>query len=171
MKIEIPADVEIALDGGVRIKGKLGEVGEAFKLGKLKLRQENNLIFVEAEKATKREKRLAGTVVGKIKNMVKGVREGFTYKLQVASSHFPMRVEIDKSKGLLFVKNFLGERIPRQAKLLQGVDVKIEGDMITVTSANKEAAGQVATNIEGATKVKAKDKRIFMDGIYLIERP
>ena len=59
----------------------------------------------------------------------------------------------------------------RKAKILKDVKVKIEKDTITVESHNKEAAGQVAANIEKAARLKNKDTRVFQDGIYLVKKP
>lgn len=172
LKIELLEGVEVTLKGGnVTVKNKDKELHKRFNLGKLTLRQENNSIFIEAKKGTKREQKLAGTVQGIIGNMVKGVTEGFTYKLQVAGSHFPMRVEVDSANKIITVTNFLGERVPRKAKIVDGVEVKMQGDTITVTSIDKQAAGQTAGNLEASTKVRGKDRRIFQDGIYLVEKP
>ena len=171
LQLEIPEDVEISLNGGIKVKKGDKELSEKFNLGKLKLRQEDKKLFIKTKKGTKREKKLAGTIKGKIQNMITGVTKGFTYKLQIASSHFPMKVEVDKDKRVVLVKNFLGERIPRKAKILPNVEVTIEGDVIMVFSINKEAAGQTMANIEATTKAGARDKRIFQDGIYLIEKP
>ena len=171
LKVEIPQGVEVSVDEKVTVKAGDKEITRNFNLWKLKLRKDGNNVFVEAVKATKREIKLAGTIAGHLKNMIKGVTEGFTYKLQVASSHFPMRVEVDDVNKIVSVKNFLGGIIPRKAKILDGVEVKLEGDAINVSSIDKEAAGQTAANIEATTKVKDKDKRVFQDGIYLIEKP
>ncbi|MBU2496888.1 MAG: 50S ribosomal protein L6 [Nanoarchaeota archaeon] len=174
LHVNIPEDVEISLarEGReIKAKHKDKEIVEVFILGKLKLELDGKKLLIKALKGTKREKKLAGTIRGKISNMIKGVIEGFTYKLQIASSHFPMRVEVDKTKGIITVKNYLGERIPRKAKILPDVEIKIENDIITVFSKRKEAAGQTAANIEKTTKAGSRDKRIFQDGIYLTEKP
>ena len=75
-----------------------------------------------------------------------------------------------KKDDEIIIKNFLGEKIPRKSKILMGVDIKIEGDTITVRSQNKELAGQTAANLETATKVKNKDLRVFQDGIYITSK-
>lgn len=176
-KIEIPEGIELEILKSkpftctINVKYNKKEVTKNFFLRKLEIRKEEGKVIIEAEKATKREKKLLGTIVGKINNMIKGVKEGFTYKLQIASSHFPMKVEIDKNNNMFIVKNFLGERIPRKAVILPNVDVKVENDVIIVHSIDKEAAGQTAANIEATTKVKARDRRVFQDGIYLVEKP
>jgi large subunit ribosomal protein L6 len=100
--------------------------------------------------------------------MIKGVQEGFTYKLKICSGHFPMSVAL---KGNTFeIKNFIGEKVPRTLKIKQGADVKIEGDQITVHATDKELAGTTAGAIEKLTRRPGFDKRIFQDGIYITEK-
>ena len=64
----------------------------------------------------------------------------------------------------------MGEKIPRLAKISPGVDVKIEGDMITVSGFDREKVGQSAANIELATRRPGFDKRIFQDGCYIVSK-
>jgi large subunit ribosomal protein L6 len=79
-----------------------------------------------------------------------------------------MTLKLEKNK--LLINNFLGEKNPRVANILSGVDVDIKGQNITISSHDKTSAGQTAANIEKATKIRLRDRRIFQDGIYLIER-
>jgi large subunit ribosomal protein L6 len=69
------------------------------------------------------------------------------------------------------VKNFLGEKVPRTCTLPQGVDVKVAGQEITVTSVDLERAGQVAGMLELLTFKPNKDQRTFQDGIYITVKP
>jgi large subunit ribosomal protein L6 len=80
-----------------------------------------------------------------------------------------MTLKVEGSK--LAINNFLGEKKPRFAEILPNVNVDIKGQNITVSSPDKEAAGQTAANFEKATKVKNRDRRIFQDGIYIVEKP
>ena len=135
------------------------------------IKLEGNKIIFESKKASKREKKIFGTMKAHFNNMIKGLTEKFKYKLQTANVHFPMTVSVDKGKNVLIIKNFLGEKTDRIIKLVPGVDVKIDKDIIEIESIDIEKAGQCAANIEKGAKVKDKDRRIYQDGIYIIEKP
>jgi large subunit ribosomal protein L6 len=69
------------------------------------------------------------------------------------------------------VTNYFGERVPRRAQILDGVQVKIENKTdIIVSGSDKELVGQTAANIERCTTVKNRDRRVFQDGIYRIAK-
>ena len=71
----------------------------------------------------------------------------------------------------LVVNNYFGERVPRTANILAGVDVKVQNKVeVVVSGMDKEAVGQTAANIERCTTVKNRDRRVFQDGIYLLEK-
>ena len=100
--------------------------------------------------------------------MITGVTKGYQYKLKIVFSHFPISVKLqDKS---VLIENFTGERRPRRIKLIGNVKVKIEPDDIIVEGTNLEEVSQTAANIEQATRVRNKDPRVFLDGIYVYER-
>ncbi len=150
------------------IKGPKGEVKKELKNKKVKLKIEENKIIIYTPIMTKREKKIIYSFKPHIKNMIKGVQEAFVYKLKICSGHFPMNVSINK--GEVIIKNFLGEKVPRVLKIKQGAEVKIDGDIMTVESCDKEIAGQVAGDLEILTKIKNRDNRIFQDGIYIINK-
>ena len=59
---------------------------------------------------------------------------------------------------------------PRIAKILAGCKVTTDGDDIIIKGTSLELIGQTSANIEQATKIKRKDQRIFLDGIYVYEK-
>ena len=168
-EIEIPKEVEANIEENkLIVKGPEGENSREFNVGKINFEKKDNKIILSHEKATKKEKKIINTTIAHIKNMIKGVQEKFEYKLKICSSHFPMTVKIEENK--VIIKNFLGEKIDRKTKIPEGAEVKIEKDIITIISTDKEIAGQAAANFENITKIRNKDIRIFQDGIYIINK-
>lgn len=168
-EIEIPEDVEVKLDDSLlSVKGNEGENKRELNLNNISLDIKGKKIIIGNEKTTKNEKKRINTLVAHIQNMIKGVQEKFEYQLKICSSHFPMNVAV--KDNLVEIKNFLGEKISRQAKIPEGAQVKVQGQEIIITSTNKEIAGQAAANLEAATKIRKKDTRIFQDGIYIINK-
>jgi large subunit ribosomal protein L6 len=109
-----------------------------------------------------------GTIASHIKNMIKGVTEGFEYKMKIVYSHFPIKAS---RQGTDFVvENFLGERSPRKAKILGKTDVAINGDEVVLTGPDIRDVGQTAANIEQITMIKGYDPRVFQDGIYITQK-
>jgi len=104
-----------------------------------------------------------------INNMVNGLKEDYVYILEICNIHFPMNVKVEREN--LVIKTFLGETVNRIAKILPNVKVEVKGNQIFVKSHDKDAAGQTAANIEKATEIRNRDRRIFQDGIYIIKKP
>ena len=100
--------------------------------------------------------------------MIQGLQEPFVYKLKVCSVHFPMSVK--QSGNEITIQNFLGEKKHRKVKVTTDSEIRIEGQDITVSSHDKEAAGLVASRLEQATRLRKKDRRIFQDGIFITEK-
>jgi large subunit ribosomal protein L6 len=167
--IEIPEGVALSMEENtITVKGKEGEISRSFNFGRLEIKLENNELRLEHKTATKTEKKIMNTIASHIKNMIAGVQEKFVYELKVCSGHFPMTLKQEGKK--VIVKNFLGEKIDRSAKIIDGAEVEINKDIVTVKSVNKEIAGQTAANFEKATIIKGRDKRVFQDGIYITKK-
>ncbi|MBR9701560.1 50S ribosomal protein L6 [Candidatus Pacearchaeota archaeon] len=167
--IEIPAGVEVKQENGsVTVTGQEGEVKKKFNLGKLEFEVKDNNVFIGNKKSTKTEKKMMNTIAAHVRNMINGVQEKFEYKLKVCFSHFPMSVELKGDE--VEIKNFLGENISRMVNVPKGAEVKIDGQIITISSVDREIAGQASANFETATKIKNKDQRVFQDGIYITHK-
>ncbi len=170
-EIEIPESVEVDVKKGLlTVKGPEGEIERDFNLYKITLEKKDGKIIVGNKKSTKNEKRRTNTTAAHIRNMIQGVQEKFEYKLKVCFSHFPATLEIKGHKAT--IKNFLGEKYPRELELpKQGVDVKNDGGIITITSPDIELAGRTAASFEAITRVTRRDRRIFQDGIFITHKP
>jgi len=168
-EIDIPEGVEANLqEGTLTVKGPEGENKKKINIRNITFEIKDKKIRIGDKKATKKDKKRINTITAHIKNMIKGVQEKFVYTLKVVFSHFPITIEVSGDKTI--VKNFLGEKVPRKCDIPKGAEVKIDKDTITITSTDKEIAGQAAANLERVTKIKSKDRRIFQDGIYIINK-
>jgi large subunit ribosomal protein L6 len=167
--IQIPEDVELTLQGRkVTVKGAKGTLTRDFSYAPISMQLDGKILRIWAEWPRKKEAALVGTIYSHIQNMITGVRKGFTCKLKIVFSHFPISVKV-KDKTVL-IENFTGERSPRKAKIIGDVQVKVQSEDIIVQGINLEDVSQTAANIEQATKVKRKDPRVFLDGIYVYEK-
>ncbi|KAF1356919.1 60S ribosomal protein L9 [Delphinella strobiligena] len=112
-----------------------------------------------------------------INNMVIGVTKGFKYKMRYVYAHFPINVNLDKNNetGLweVEIRNFLGEKIVRKVVMQDGVDVeasKAQKDELLLTGNDLEKVSQSAADIQQICRVRNKDIRKFLDGLYVSEK-
>jgi len=167
--IDVPSGVEVKIDGRiVSVKGEKGALARDFSEAPIALQLEDKKIEVQASWPRKREAALVGTVCSHIQNMITGVTKGYTYKLKIVFSHFPISVKV--KENMVSIENFTGERSPRWARVMGDVKVSVKEDDVIVQGINLEDVSQTAANIEGATKVKSKDPRVFLDGIFIYEK-
>lgn len=110
---------------------------------------------------------MANTIKSHINNMAIGVVSGYSQKLKILYSHFPVSVEI-KGREML-IKNFLGEKQPRRSRIMGTTKVEAKGQEVTITGPSKDDVGQTIANIKSATKIRNRDSRVFQDGFYLVE--
>jgi large subunit ribosomal protein L6 len=69
------------------------------------------------------------------------------------------------------VENFFGERSARISHIVgDTTKVNIIADDVVVEGPSLEDVSQTAANIESSTKVKGKDQRVFLDGLYIYSR-
>ncbi|MGI6589345.1 MAG: 50S ribosomal protein L6 [Candidatus Iainarchaeum sp.] len=168
-KIKVPQEVSITVQEGnkVTLKGPKGELSRTFETHRVEVTGEGNTITLVGSPANKQTSVIVETIVAHIRNMVEGLIYGYCYKMRVMYSHFPMSIQVDKD--IINVKNFLGEKFPRQAKIVGNTKVEVKGQEIIISGIEKDSVGQTASNLERNSKVKGKDIRRYQDGIYLVE--
>ncbi|MCD6158709.1 MAG: 50S ribosomal protein L6 [Euryarchaeota archaeon] len=167
--IPIPEGVKVEImDKKVKVSGPLGTIEKELYHPKVRIKIEDNNVVVDSILPRRRDAAMTGTIAAHIRNMIKGVTKGYTYRLRIVYAHFPMKVTV---KGdTVVIENFLGERAPRHAKILPGVKVEVKGEEVIVSGIDKEKVGQTAANIELATRVRGFDIRKFQDGIYIVSK-
>ena len=167
--IEVPEGITVTIEGNnMVVKGNGKELSREVNLHKIETKVEENKVTLSSKGATRRQSKMIGTAWAHLKNMIKGCQEDFVYTLEVCNVHFPMNVKAEGNK--VVIKSFLGETTERVAKVIDGVKVDIKGSTITVSSSDIEAAGQTAANLEKATRLTGRDRRIFQDGIFITDK-
>ena len=167
--IQVPENVDVSLDGKkINVKGAKGFLTRDFSFATIEIEGEGKNIRIWAKWPRKKEAALVGTICSHINNMITGVTKGYQYKLKIVFSHFPITVKVQGK--FVLIENFTGERRARRIKILGDTKVKVEAEDIVVEGLNLEEVSQTAANIEQATRVRGKDPRVFLDGLYVYER-
>lgn len=159
-QLDIPKGVSVSLEDRVlSVKGPKGEV----KMDCPKT------ITISIDKSAVKiigGGAMAGTYTAHLENAFRGVVDGHRKQAKILYSHFPMKAEVKGQE--VHIKNFLGGKVTRVAGIVGSSKVKIKGQDIDIEGPDAYAVGQTAANLQQATKIRKKDKRIFQDGIYVV---
>eukprot|EP01094_Clydonella_sp_ATCC50884_P029124 TRINITY_DN8_c0_g2_i2.p1 TRINITY_DN8_c0_g2~~TRINITY_DN8_c0_g2_i2.p1 ORF type:complete len:203 (-),score=67.55 TRINITY_DN8_c0_g2_i2:46-621(-) len=174
--IKIPKGVEVWIKSRkVRVKGPRGELRKDFNHLDCDMRMIDGGRSLKLEVWFGRTKALAcmRTVTSHVQNMITGVTKGFEYKMRFVYAHFPVNAIIEDGGDVFHIKNFLGEKVTRTVKMLDGVKITRSSnikDEVVLTGNNIENVSQSAALIQQSCHVKNKDIRKFLDGIYVSEK-
>ncbi|MDQ3884938.1 MAG: 50S ribosomal protein L6 [Thermoproteota archaeon] len=169
-EVEAPASVTVTKEENIMIvKGKLGTVKKDFTRLPATITVQANKITIKPYGGRKRDLAVTNTARSIIAGMIKGVENGYTYRLKIIFAHFPISV---KAKGReVYVENFFGERSPRISHIIgEATKVSLVGEDVVVQGPSLEEVSQTAANIELSTKTKGKDQRVFLDGLYVYSK-
>ena len=168
--IDIPDRVTVTKeDSTITVMGRLGTLQKDFTRIPVTLSIRDKKVIIEPYGTRRKDLAIINTVRSIIYNMVKGVENGFTYKLKIVYAHFPISVKV---KGrVIHIENYFGERSPRTSRIVGDTTrVNIAGDEVLVQGPSLEHVSQTAANIEFSTKLKGKDQRVFLDGLYIYSK-
>lgn len=169
--IPIPSGVTVNIkpnSNHTTIKGPKGSLERPFRSTSVKVVLDGAQVHVRKDLPRKKEKAVVGTYASHIQNMITGVTKGWTYTMKAVFNHFPIKMTIHGDE--FHVENFLGERAPRVAKIIPGVKITVKGADVTLEGIDLTAVSQTAANIEGCTKIRNKDIRVFQDGVYITKK-
>ena len=140
--INIPADVTLSNDGGVIVvKGKNGELSTSLH-SDVELSVADNVATLKPARDTRQAKALWGTMRSNLNNMVVGVTEGFTRKLEINGVGY--RAAMQGNKLVLS----LGFSHPVEMEVPAGLKVAVENNTsVTITGADKQLLGQFASEV------------------------
>ena len=167
--IQIPENVEIKIDtvSGIQkiaIKGPKGELSENI-VKEIKVEIKDKQIFVFPQLSTKNIKALWGLVWANIRNMIKGVTEGYEKRLVIEGVGYGAEVKGEEVVLRVGYINLIKVPIPK------GITVAVEKNIIKVSGIDKILVGQVAANIRKVKPAEPyKGKGIKYEGEVIIRK-
>jgi large subunit ribosomal protein L6 len=168
-RITIPEDCQLTFeDKTVTVSGPKGSLSREFPEPQTTVRIEGSELIATTNIKRKRAKALVGTMIAHVRNIFIGLQHGYKYEMKIVYSHFPITVEVQGRE--VIIKNFIGERGSRKARVIGEVDIKTTEDEVIISGIDIEHVSQTAANIQLATKIRDKDRRVFLDGIYVIRK-
>lgn len=146
--IPVPKGVEIRVEGGhVVVKGEKGQLEHDLPEG-ITLREEDDVLTLERASDARQLRALHGLTRALVHNMVVGVSEGFTKRLEIVGVGY--RAAAQGSDALELQ---LGYSHPIRFQAPQGVTFEVpEPTKITVAGIDKQLVGQVAADIRKLRK-------------------
>ncbi|CEJ90672.1 Putative Ribosomal protein L6 [[Torrubiella] hemipterigena] len=177
--LEIPEGVKVTIKTRtVTVEGPRGKLVK--NLGHVAVcfgNPSKNTISIEIHHGNRKNVATLRTVRSIINNMIVGVTKGFKYKMRYVYAHFPINVNLEKNAetGLFEVeiRNFIGQKIVHRVTMAEGVDVAVstaQKDELVLTGNSLENVSQSAADIQQICKVRNKDIRKFLDGLYVSEK-
>jgi large subunit ribosomal protein L9e len=154
------------------VEGPRGKLTKNFRHLQLDITVSRKSVSVEVWWGNRKHVASVRTVATHIKNMILGVTEGFQYNMRLVYAHFPIITKIDKDTTLELT-NFLGTKINKAVRMSEGVKItrsETVKDQIEIKGNDLEKVSQSAASIFHAARVKGKDIRKFLDGIYVSEK-
>jgi large subunit ribosomal protein L9e len=171
--ITVPRDVKVTIKSRVvEVTGKYGTLRREFKHVPcdLKLSDFGRKIRCEMWFGTTVPRSSIRSVCSHIENMFTGVQKRFQHKLRFAYAHFPINSNIVDGGKTIEIRNFLGEKVVRSLKMLDGCVVRKSEDQkdeVVIEGTDLELVSRSAALIHQSTLVRHKDIRKFLDGIYV----
>ena len=168
-EVIIPEGVKLTMNKHMlSFVGPLGKTYKSFRSIPVNIEIVENKVILKAIGNRKKDYAILHTARSIIRNICEGLVEGYTIKMKVVYAHFPITVKVEGKK--ILIENFQGERAPRITKIVGNTKVIPKGEDVILTGEVWTDVTQTAANIELKTKVKNKDHRVFLDGIYSFEK-
>ncbi|GAA3698380.1 50S ribosomal protein L6 [Zhihengliuella alba] len=140
--ITVPSGVEVTIDGNVvKVRGSKGELSQTIA-NPITVSIEESTITVSRPDDSREARSLHGLSRTLIANMIQGVTEGYTKKLEIHGTGYRV---LAKGQDLEFA---LGYSHPITVTAPEGITLAAEGaNKVVVSGISKQRVGEVAANI------------------------
>ena len=168
-EVEIPEGVTITQKKHMlTFVGPLGKTHQSFRKIPVKIEIADSKVVLATIEYRKRDYAILHAARSLIRNICEGLITGYTIKMKVVFAHFPITVKVEGKD--VIIENFQGERAPRKTKVWGDTKVVPKGDDVVITGHVLTDVSQTAAEIENGSRVKNKDHRVFLDGVYKFEK-
>ena len=170
LQIAIPAGVEVKRDEKsniVTVKGPKGEL-QQYVDERITFEIEDGHLHVKRPTDSKRDRSMHGLYRALLNNMIVGVSQGFTKKMEVIGVGYKAEAKGDHQldMGLGYSHNILFD-FPKEITV-QTINEKGKSPIIILNCIDKQLLGQVATKIRSYRKPEPyKGKGIRFEGEYV----
>ncbi|KAJ2930197.1 hypothetical protein H1R20_g6916, partial [Candolleomyces eurysporus] len=176
-ELEIPEGVEVTIKSRIiAVTGPRGTLTKNVRHVNMDIRvvkAKKTKVLLTVWQGGRKHVACLRTIRTMINNMVTGVTKGFQYKMRTVYAHFPINCIIQDDGKAVEIRNFLGEKTVRHIDMLDGVTItesKVQKDELILEGSDIDNVSQSAASIQGICRVRNKDIRKFLDGIYVSER-
>ncbi len=151
--ITLPKDVTVTIDGNTVIsKGPKGELTQTIDPDMV-VKMEEGQVVVERPTEQKRHKAMHGLYRSLINNMVEGVSEGYSKKLELVGVGYKAAVSQNVLELNLGYSHNIYLAVPTEVKVTAETQ-KGKNPIVTLESADKQLIGQVAAKIRSLRKIE-----------------
>jgi large subunit ribosomal protein L6 len=141
MPITVPTSVTVDVeDGTVRVKGPRGELARQVP-SEISIVREDGTLLIERASDEPTHRSLHGLTRSLIANMVTGVTDGYTRRLEVNGVGYRAAV----SAGNLVLQ--VGYSHPVLVPAPAGISFAVQANAITVSGADKQLVGEIAAQV------------------------
>ena len=167
--VEIPKEVNVTLKKRMLyFQGPLGKTYKNFRHIPVNIEVRDGKIILKSQGYRKKDYSILHTARSIIRNICEGLIVGYTIKMKIVFAHFPITVKVQEKN--ILIENFQGERSARITRIIGNTKVVPKGEDVILTGEVLNDITQTAANIELRSKVKDKDHRVFLDGVYVYEK-
>lgn len=161
--VKIPSGVTVDINSdAITVNGSKGSLSQ-FTMPEVSVKQENDELVFSAISEEKVARSKQGLMRSLVQNMVTGVSEGFEKKLEVNGVGYRVNMAGQDLKMFLGYSHEVVYTVP------EGINIKVEQNVITVSGINRQQVGQVAAEIRALKKpepykgkgIKYADERII----------
>jgi large subunit ribosomal protein L6 len=140
--VEVPRGVDVSIAGqDVTVKGRLGELGARLPAD-VTVALTDNRVTVAPRTTEQRARAMWGLSRTLVQNMVKGVSEGFTTRLEISGVGYRAAADANILTLQLGYSHDIKFAIPKDIQITCGSPTQI-----TVSGADRQRVGQIAAEI------------------------